>query len=220
MHKKRASQVMKSNLFIISPSGWRAIAISFGFGVLFAFFDLELLATLAFVAGAFFLFIYRNPERELQADAQQSIVSPVDGKVTKVEALEELSQFSYMIEIDSSYTDVTVLRAPVDATLNYKSVTNGSRVGRFSPLFEKLNESAALFFLDANNKLIKVEHHLKQSVAPLEITLKEDDKVAKAARYGVMVYGVTRLYLESDAQINVKVGDKLKAAESSLAYFS
>jgi len=212
---------MKSNLFIISESGWKRIGIAFGLFLLFAFLDLELLASVAFLATIFFLFIYRNPERATQtAYAQKSIVAPVDGVVTKIESLEELSQFSYMIEIDSSYTDVTVLRAPIHAKVSYLHLLRGSRVGRFSPLFEKLNETASIFFLDQENKLIKVEHKLKQSIAPLEISIKEDDELSQAARYGVMVYGVTRIYLESDVRINVKLGEQVKAVETLLAYSS
>ena len=211
---------MKNNLFIIAQNGWRVIGLSFVSFVIFYLLDFDLLATLAFFFTLFLLFIYRNPERQMATYDTKSILSPVDGIVKKIETLEDDNNFAYKIEVESSYSDVGLLRSPMNAKLIKASITKGSRLSKFSPLFEKLNESAEVVFENNEGKKIMIVHRLKQSIVPLDLDILSGVELLPATRYGYMVNGVSYIYLESDVRISVTVGQKLLAAQTLLAYSS
>ena len=210
---------MKSNLFIIAQNGWRAIGLSFVIFVFLYLFDFDFLATLAFLFTLFLLFIYRNPERQIATHDDKSILAPIDGTVKKIESLKD-NEYAYMIEVESSYAEVGVLRAPVDAKIMKINLTKGSRLAKFSPLFEKLNESAEVIFQKSDGNKIRIVHRLKRSIVPLDINFYEGEEIAAAARYAYMIDGVAYIYLESDVRINVTVGQKIEAAQTLLAYSS
>ena len=210
---------MKNNLFIIAQNGWRVIGLSFASFLFFYLLDFDFLATLAFFFTLFLLFIYRNPERQIATHDAKSILAPVDGIVKKIESLED-SEYAYMIEVESSYSDVGILRVPADAKVIEASLTKGSRLAKYSPLFEKLNESAYVVFQNAEGKKIAITHRLKRSIVPLDIDLHKDEQIASSARYGYMMDGVSYIYLESDVRISVTVGQKLEAAQTLFAYSS
>jgi len=210
---------MKNNLFIISKNGWQPIATFFGLFLFFMLFDFDFFATVSLFVMIFLLFVYRNPERTVASYSEGTILSPVDGVVKRIESLED-SDFGYKIEIESSYKDVALLRAPISATLSDVSLVHGSRVTKFSPLFEKLNESAEILFETKDAKRVKVVHRLKQSISPVELGVNEGEEILCASRYGYMLNGLTTIYLESDTRLNIQVGQEIKAVQTLLAYSS
>jgi phosphatidylserine decarboxylase len=210
---------MKDNLFFIAKSGWRTIGVCFAAFVLFTLLDLEFLAALSLFLTLFFLFIYRNPERLASSYEPNAIIAPVDGVVKKIETLQG-EDYTYVLEIESFYSSVGVLRFPMQAVLKELKLTHGCRLGKSSSLFGKLNESLSLCFESNSGKKIALLHRLKQSVVPLEVDVQEGHKAVIGSRYGYMINGVSYLYLESDIRLNIKEGELLKAGETLLAYSS
>lgn len=210
---------MKSNLLPLAKEGWNYILISFAFFILFYLFHLTLLTLLTFFIILFFIYSFRNPERELVSFSDGSILSPTDGVVSSIEELEDDALYAYKIEIDSNCLDVGILRAPMDAMLVSVRKYNGSRVSDESSLYEDLNEYTQLVFTDDTNSL-KVVHRLKRSFAPLCVNIKEATTLKQSSRYGFMINGTTSIYLPDNFRINLKIGDKLRASESLIGYFS
>ena len=210
---------MRNNLFIIAKSGW----IYIGYGLLafaiFSLLDMEFLAFIAFGLTLFFVYVFRNPEREIPFYQTNSLVAPCDGVVTSIEQLED-SEYAYRVDIESSYFNVGMLRVALNAKVDSVHVIRGSRVSKNSKLFALLNEYAEIVFRDANGNTIKVLHRLKQGFAPLDIDLIEGQELMQTARYGVMVNGVTSLYLPANFRLNLHVGQELSASETLVGYFS
>jgi len=210
---------MKNNLFVIIRNGWDYLAYSIVAFVVFRLLDLDILSVLAFLTGVLFVYLFRNPERELSIYGKNSIVSPVDGTVTKIIELED-SEYSYRVDILTSYFDVSVLRIPVTGTLQSVQMTNGTRASSESKLFDDLNERCELVFVNEDTKKVKVVHTLSQSFAPLTIDIIKSQKVVQTARYGFMLTGITSIYLPSNVRLNVDVANELKASQTLIGYFS
>jgi len=211
---------MKTNLLPIAKEGFQYIAYAIFAIFLFSIFDFGILEFFALLLSAFFIHTFRNPEREAVVFEQNSVVSPVDGKLISIDELKDNKEFSYKLQIDSSYLDVSLLRAPLTSTLMSIDEKSGSRLSRFSPLFEKINENTTLVFEDNNKNILKLSHTLKQSFAPIKVDITEGKKLFQGSRYGLMLSGVTTIYLPQNFRISASVGAEVKASQTLIGYFS
>ncbi|MCK4737675.1 MAG: phosphatidylserine decarboxylase, partial [Sulfurimonas sp.] len=107
---------MKNNLLPIAKEGWNYILGAISLFVIFAFLDLDFLQFFAFLATIFFIFVFRNPERQHLYYQENSVVSPVDGVVASIKELKD-DKYAYKIEIDSSYFNVSLLRTPFSSSI-------------------------------------------------------------------------------------------------------
>ncbi|MBN2815859.1 MAG: phosphatidylserine decarboxylase [Campylobacterales bacterium] len=210
---------MKSNLFIIAKSGLPYLVGSALFFFIFLILGCEMFALLAFLAFVLFGYVFRNPERELVNFEEKSILSPVDGVVSAITELDN-SEYAYRIDVESSYLDVSLLRAPINGTVKKYEIFRGTRLSKNSKHFSHLNEKASIVFEDKSANKVELQHTLKQSFAPLDISLVNGELFMKSMRYGVMVSGITSIYLPANVRVNVNIGSELKASEVLLGFFS
>ena len=210
---------MKSNLLPISSAGFKYIASAFLAFIIFSIFNIDFLALLSFILIVAFGFIFRNPEREVPSFEKNSIVSPVDGNVISIEDIQE-SEYAYKVEIDSTYLDVGVLRTPLDSRVQNVTIRRGARLAKASNLSENINENAELIFVDENSNRVKVVHTLKRSFDDISVDIKNSQNVKQASRYGVMINGMTTLYLPKNFRLNVTLGSELEGSQTLIGYFS
>ncbi|MFT7859970.1 MAG: phosphatidylserine decarboxylase [Sulfurimonas sp.] len=210
---------MNSNLFIIAKYSYHYVLYAALAFLVFYMFDFEFLATLAFFTTLFFLAVFRNPERELQNFESTSVLAPCDGVVSSIEELED-EEYRYKVEIDSSITDVGILRAPTSGKVKNIKLTNGTKLSKSSKLFHDLNDSLTIEFVDEKQNSIKVVHRLKQSCFPIFCDLTDTQEVMKSLRYGFASNCVTTIYLKSNVRLDLQVAQKVRASESLIAYFS
>ena len=210
---------MKNNLLPIAKEGWNYIAGAVVAFVVFSFFDLDFFEFFAFLSILFFIYVFRNPEKEIINFQEASVVSPVDGVVSVIEELKD-AEYAYKVEIDSSYFNVGLLRVPLTSSLIDIKVYNGARLSKFSTSFNEINENTTLIFSDKNKNTIKVNHRLKQSFKSIEVEVIKSQNLHQGARYGFMINGITTLYLPKNFRLNLSVGSQLNAAESLVGYFT
>lgn len=211
---------MNNNLLPIAKEGWKFIFYSVLAFVIFSILDLDFLGFFSFLAIIFFLFVYRNPERTIPVLQENSIVSPVDGTVLSIQEIDNDNGYSYKVEIDSSYLNVSVLRVPLTSTVKDVSITRGTKLSRFNNLSKKLNENAEITFEDTNNNKVKIIHILKQSFDEIKIDMFKSQKFLQGNRYGVMQNGVTTIYLPQNFRLNINVGNELEGSQTLIGYFS
>ena len=211
---------MHKNLYPITKEGFIPLSIAIVVTVVLMLLDLELLTFFSFVVTLFIAYSFRNPERELLSLEEGAVVAPCDGRVLAIDTLDAGNSFAYRVEIEGSYSDVSLLRAVSDATVTDISLLKGTRMPKSSKLFSDLNESAVITFSDKNENSFQVKHQLKRSFFPLSIDLNVGEKVQHSARYGVANNAITTLYLPANFTLNVSVGQELKAVESLMGYFS
>ncbi|ABB44946.1 putative phosphatidylserine decarboxylase [Sulfurimonas denitrificans DSM 1251] len=211
---------MRNNLLPIAKEGWSYVIGAVVAFIIFTFFDFDFLEFLAFLATLFFVFVFRNPEREYAIYQENSVVSPVDGTVVSIEELHNDEHKGYKVEIDTSYLNVALLRVPFTSNLESIRISKGTRLSAHSPLSNSINENAELVFNDIklSNKM-RVVHKLKQSFKAIDIDIIEAQNIMQGARYGLMINGITTLYLPENFRLNIGLGSELSASESLIGYF-
>lgn len=210
---------MKNNLLPIAKEGWKYIGYALGFFILFSVLDLEFLQLVAFAVVLFFLFVFRNPERELPSFDSSSVLCPVDGEVIAIDEITD-SEYAYKVTVNTSYKDVGVLRAPMNSTLVAVEKKNGTRLSLDNPVAKQTNENVGVVFKDSNENKVKVLHTLKQSLCGVVVDVEENKNIVQSARYGLMVNGVTQIYLPKNFRLNLIMGEETRASESLVGYFS
>lgn len=210
---------MNNNLLIFNKHSLKYVGFSFLAFVIFLIIDLDLFALVTFAFMVFSAYVFRNPEKLLLSDEHNSVVSPVDGTIIDIEDIED-AQYAYKVDINSNYFDVSFLRAPFNAKVESLNIVRGARLGKNSKLFESLNEYVNLVFIDNNDNKIKVVHKLTRSFAPLFLDIAVNDALIKSSSYGVMLSGVTTIYLPHSFNLDTKVGNKVSASETLLGSFA
>ncbi len=210
---------MRNNLFPVAKEGWNYIGYAFAAFIFFAIVDLNFFQFLSFFLIVFFVYVYRNPERQMPMFQENSVVSPVDGVVLSIEELVD-SEFAYKIEIDSSYLDVAILRVPMNSFVEEIRVTHGAKLSGFDPLSHKINENAQIVFQDKASNKVKVIHRLKQSFDAIHIDVMKSQNLSQASRYGVMINGTATICLPHNFRLNITLGNQLIGSETLLGYFS
>ncbi|MDQ7045523.1 MAG: phosphatidylserine decarboxylase [Sulfurimonas sp.] len=208
-----------TNLFPVAKEGWNYIAYSLGVFVLTLLSDLEFLAIMFFAFSVFFIYVFRNPERELTIVQEKSVLSPVDGVIIDIEELDD-SEYFYKLSLKSSYGDVSLFRAPMNAKVSSQGKYSGSRLTLQSPLGKKLNENTTLVFEDIHANKVKITHRVQESFCGIKTDSVQDKQIIQSSRYGVMVNGISEVYLPENFRLNVHLDDEVKASQTLLGYFS
>lgn len=210
---------MKNNLLPIAKEGWNYIGYAFASLVIFSILDFDFLQIVSFVFLVFFLFVFRNPERELLSFQESSVLCPVDGEVIAIDDLND-PEFAYKVTIDTAYKDVGILRAPMNASVVSCIKVNGTRLSLEDPLALKTNENINLLLQDSKDNKIKISHTVKQSLCGVHVNIDKGNTTVQSARYGLMVNGRTELYLPKNFRLSLILGEKTTASESLVGYFS
>jgi len=210
---------MTSNLLPIAKEGWNYIGYTLIAFIVFTILDLEVLSIAVLLLGAFFIFSFRNPERELPAFELNSVLSPVDGNIIAIDEIDN-SEYRYKIAIESTYADVAILRSPMNCKVKSCAKKHGSKLNLDTPLAKKLNENISIVFEDENKNTLKILHLVKQSFCGIKLDNMQKKSLIQSARYGVMVSGISYVYVPQNFRLNIKLGDKLEASKTFVGYFS
>ena len=215
--------MQQSDTFIIAREGWKFVGGAAAVFVLFVLFDCDLLQFIAFVAGIFLAYLYRNPERITPYYQEQSVVSVADGRIRSIETVDScpwLEGPCYKVEIVSGVLDAALLRMPFEGIVKNLDLRRGSRLSSLKPLALRLNERAQLCFESRDGNRCAVEHLLGQTIDAISLHASHDQRFSQGGRYGLMLQGVHTLYLPVESRVAVKVGDEVRAGESLIGYFS
>jgi phosphatidylserine decarboxylase len=171
------------------------------------------------VLAAFFLFFFRDPERQVVA-AEDVVLSPADGRVLvagPAEAAAAPPGEWLQISIFLSPMDVHVNRVPVSGRVTHVSFQRG----RFLPAYHR--DAAAT----NERSEIRIEHKGRPTVVRQIVGVLARRVVCRAVlgaevragdRYGVMKFGSRMdVFLPTDAELRVKPGDGVRGGETIIA---
>ncbi|MDP9266965.1 MAG: phosphatidylserine decarboxylase [Acidobacteriota bacterium] len=165
---------------------------------------------------AFFLWFFRDPEREVPQQAGV-IVSPADGKVTEVATVELEGQPRTRISIFLNVFNVHVNRSPIGGVVEkveYRAGNFGNAMGAVS---SEANEQNIVTVAGDGHTLVfkQIAGLLARRIV---FTKKVGDKVARGERIGLIKFGSRcDVIFDSGAELRVKVGDKVAGGSSVLA---
>jgi phosphatidylserine decarboxylase len=165
---------------------------------------------------AFFLWFFRDPEREIPAGAGL-IVSPGDGVVTETVAIETPGGRRQRISIFLSVFNVHVNRSPIAGVLSSVRYQKGQYLNAMNPASADQNEQNTVTVCGQG-----CEVTFKQIAGLLArrivFNLHEGETVERGQRVGLIKFGSrVNVLLPAEAELRVKVGDRVKGGSSVLA---
>lgn len=208
---------------------WKAFFIS-AFLIFISFvIQIKYLRIILLVASllilAFTLFFFRDPERKIKdtSESSNTIISPADGKIVKVEKVnniykEILNEEIYnLVSIFLSPLNVHINRIPVSGKIIYLKHFEGKFKAAFKDKSSELNERTEIG-IDTGNNVILFRQVAGFLARRIVCDLKEGDEVISGMRFGMIKFGSrVDIYIPLNAEIKVKVGDKVKAGETVIA---
>ena len=183
----------------------------------FSFVGLGLLFAL------FTLWFFRDPDRTIppEAIADESIViSPADGKIVQMEIEDEIHYIkgeSKRVSIFLSPIDVHVNRTPVSGVVEFYEYIPGDYLVAYHPKASEKNEHSRI---GVKNKYGKVFYKQIVGLVARRIVceLKVGDTIKVGDKIGMMKFGSRmEIAMEPDAEILVKIGDRVVAGETIIA---
>ncbi|MDI6800447.1 MAG: phosphatidylserine decarboxylase family protein [Thermodesulfovibrionales bacterium] len=203
-------------MFKLAPEGYPFIGF---FGVITIISYIAggaLTAFLPFVLTLFMAYFFRDPERQIP-DGENIFVSPADGRVILIQNVREgqyLKCDALQVSIFMSPLNVHVNRAPCDGTVESVVHTPGRFLSAFKHEASLQNENIAMVMNTKHGKILvrQVAGFLARRAV---CRVKLNDRLKKGERYGIIKFS-SRLdvYLPKDADIKIRIGDKVKAGET------
>ena len=180
------------------------------------------LFVLALAVNLFVINFFRDPERDVPS-GENSIVSPADGRVIKAEKAFEgrlLNSEAMKISIFMNVFNVHVNRAPVSGRVAGVSYNPGKFLNASFDKASLENEQNMILVEAANGKRVAFCQIAGLIARRIVCYVKEGDAMTKGSRFGMIRFG-SRLdvYLPLECRVNVKIGDKVRAGSSTLAYW-
>lgn len=162
------------------------------------------------LAAAFMAFFFRDPRRAVPSESD-IIVSPADGRVTRVERLApDDPQSGTIVSIFLSVFDVHINRAPIAGEITDVTYTKGRFVIATRADASLVNEQNALTI--RNERVTIICKQIAGVLARRIVCWKRaGDSLALGERFGLIKFSSrTDLILPSSVEIEVEVGDRVK----------
>jgi phosphatidylserine decarboxylase len=177
-------------------------------------------AALPFVVLAtFFVFFFRDPDRRSEG-AEHVVLSPADGRVLIAGAVREAAAPPgawQQISIFLSPMNVHVNRVPVSGRVTRVSFTPG----RFLPAYRadagETNERSEIW-IEHDGQTVVARQIVGVLARRVVCRLQSGAQVRAGDRYGIMKFGSRMdVFVPTDAQIRVAVGDLVRGGETVIA---
>ncbi len=186
-------------------------------GVLLGWLTKPAWAIIPVLLAAFLLWFFRDPERVIPQDVG-AVVSPGDGKVTEVAAVNTGQGRQLRISIFLSVFNVHVNRSPIAGVIRDVRYQRGQYLNAMNAASAELNEQNVVTVEGGGQKVI-----FKQIAGLLARRIvfypKVGDRLERGQRVGLIKFGSrVDVLLDASARANVKVGDRVRGGASVLAY--
>ena len=174
------------------------------------------LTAIPVILAAFFLWFFRDPSRQIPADPGL-VVSPADGKVEEAELIDGASGKKLRVTIFLNVFDVHVNRTPVGGTVSLVEYREGQFLNAMRPDSAVHNEQT-LVTIDAGAYSVSFKQIAGLLARRIVCNLKAGDQVVRGQRMGLIKFGSrVDVLLPPEAQMRVKIGDRVKGGSSVLA---
>lgn len=184
-----------------------------------AFLDLTLPTLAGLLLTGFVTYFFRDPSRVLP-EAPDSIVCPADGKVIRIEEIDDdrfLHARVRKISIFMNVFNVHVNRIPISGTVERVALSPGAFYAADKDKAVLHNEFCALTLTTPDKQRYAVVQIAGLIARRIVCRAEPGDRVQAGERFGMIRFGSrVDLYLPLSATITVKVGDKTRAGETAL----
>lgn len=205
----------------IAKEGYPFIAFSAFVTLILAVLGYDLLALPALAITTFVLCFFRDPER-IGPISEDALISPADGKVILIEKIiddQYLLGQVYKISIFMNVFNVHVNRAPVSGTVEKILYTPGKFYSADSDRGALHNEHCATILQSTRGHRLAFVQVAGLIARRIVCWLEVDDQVRRGQRFGLIRFGSrVDLYIPTQTQLEIAVGQKVKAGETVIGY--
>ncbi len=212
----------------ISPLSYRVVitttVIFLVLLVASCFLDNIFMYILTFLAGFVFLFnfyFFRDPERSVP-QGDNLIISPADGKIIKIEEVEEPIYFKQkvrMVSIFMSVVSVHVNRYPISGVVSYVDYQVGKFLAAFDHKASDENEQSIIGIENGEKKILfkQIAGIIARRIV---FNVEKDAKVTAGDRFGLIHYGSrVDMFFPLDVEVKVQLNDMVQSGESIIGEY-
>jgi phosphatidylserine decarboxylase len=184
--------------------------------VLVAWLAAPLWALIPLFFGAFFLWFFRDPERDIPV-LEGAVVSPADGKVTDIFSCMLDGKPRTRISIFLSVFDVHVNRSPIAGVIGDVRYQKGLFRNAMARDCADTNEQNTVT-VENGSQVVVFKQIAGLLARRIVFTKKVGDTVARGERVGLIKFGSrTDVFLDTNTTVRVKVGQRVSGGSSILA---
>lgn len=164
----------------------------------------------------FILYFFRDPERKIPDDPL-AVVSPADGRIMEVEAVNAGGASRIRIGIFLSVFDVHINRSPIAGRVTSVRYQKGKFEAAFKKSVSMENEQNRLT-ITGTSATVEVAQIAGLIARRIVCYKGEGDTVLRGERIGLIKFGSkTDCLLPPDAEVKVQVGDHVRGGASMIA---
>ncbi|MBC8208042.1 MAG: phosphatidylserine decarboxylase family protein [Desulfobulbaceae bacterium] len=203
----------------MAKEGYPFIAFSAFVTLTLAFLEWSVPTLAALAVTGFITWFFRDPERLTPSD-QDALICPADGKVILVEEVDDqiyLNSRTLKISIFMNIFNVHVNRSPCKGKVEQILHRPGNFYSADSSKAALYNETCATLLTTEHGPRIAVVQMAGLIARRIICWAEIGDTLKSGQRFGLIRFGSrVDLYLPLDTQVDVQVGDKVKAGETIL----
>jgi phosphatidylserine decarboxylase len=180
------------------------------------------LAIISFIFAIFTLAFYRCPNRNIP-EGENIIVAPADGKIVAIKREKDKYLFEgkeiLRVSIFLNAFNVHINRIPYSGEVIFEKYNKGKYLAAFSEKASLDNEQMMMGIETDHGKILVKQ--IAGLIARRVICIpKTKDKVIRGDIYGMIKFGSrTDILLESEVELDINIGDKVKGGETILGRF-
>ncbi|MDA3881238.1 MAG: phosphatidylserine decarboxylase family protein [Prolixibacteraceae bacterium] len=180
-----------------------------------------LLASVLFYA--FTLYFFRYVSRTEISD-ENAVMAPCDGIVVVIEPASEteyLNTETIQVSIFMSPFDVHMNWFPVAGKILYKTMHKGNHLAAWAPKSSEINERSTVVIDNKKGGLVLVRQIAGAMARRVVCYANEADYAEQNGHLGFIKFGSrVDLFLPTDANIKVKLNERVKGTQTEIARFS
>jgi phosphatidylserine decarboxylase len=165
----------------------------------------------------FFLWFFRDPERVI-SNSPGAVVSPGDGKVTDVSTVMADGEKKLRISIFLNVFDVHVNRSPITGIVRDVRYQRGKFLNAMNPASAEQNEQN-IVRVEGDGRVVVFKQIAGLLARRIVFHPKIGDRLERGQRVGLIKFGSrVDILFDAEAQLRVKVGDRVRGGASVLAH--
>ncbi len=165
---------------------------------------------------------FRVPNRIINTN-ENHILSSADGKIVTVEEVTETEFFKdkrIMVSVFMSPFNIHVNWYPFKGKVIYTKYHEGKYLAAYNPKSSTDNERNSIVVENNNGKAILIRQIAGVMARRIISYAKKDDRINQGGEFGIIRFGSrVDFFLPLDMVVNVKIGDKVSAQTTVIAYF-
>ena len=199
--------------------GWPFIGLALLIAIAVQFFVGGVLAFVFWVLFLFFLQFFRDPAREM-TDDPKAVVSPVDGRVIKVEetVCPYTGEQTKVVSIFMNVFNVHSQKSPVSGKIEKIEYFPGRFLNASLDKASEFNERNAVTVVTESGVrvcFVQIAGLVARRILCYKLV---GDEIARGERYGFIRFGSrVDVYLPLDAHVNVTIGQKVTGVSTVIA---